>query len=144
MLVYLPFMHYLAGSIVVLALYYITVWLLYFKKKPAARTSTHQQINLFAEPEAKNNVDIPANTDFSPAVYDLVDELNALFLQSAAEGIVKNSLRTCIHKLLQKHESLKRSPFQPAIMNLIAVEAENKCNIHFDAEELVALWNPPS
>lgn len=92
----------------------------------------------------KNNVDISANTDLSPDVHDFVDELNALLLQSAAESMIKATLSTSINTLLQKYEALKGSPFQPAIMNLIAVEAENKCNIHFDAEELVALWNPPS
>lgn len=144
MLVYLPFTHYLAGSIVVLALYYITIWLLYFKKKLAAGTSIHQQINLFAGPGMKNNVDISANTDLSPDVHDFLDELNALLLQSAAESMLKETLSTCVNKLLQKYESIKSSAFQPAITNLIAVEAENKCNIHFDAEELAALWNPPS
>lgn len=89
---------------------------------------------------------MPANTepDLSPYVHDFVDELNALLLQSAAEGMVKETLSTCMNKLLQKYESLKGSPFQPAIINLIAVEAENKCNIHFDADQLAALWNAPS
>lgn len=129
-----------------LALYYIIVWLLYFTKKHAVQTSTHQQTSLFVEPAVKNNVAMPANTepDLSPYVHDFVDELNALLLQSAAEGMVKETLSTCMNKLLQKYESLKGSPFQPAIINLIAVEAENKCNIHFDADQLAALWNAPS
>ncbi len=106
----------------------------------------HQQTSLFVEPDVKNNITVSSNTepDLSPDVHDFVDELNAFLLQSAAEGMVKETLSTCMNKLLQKYECLKGSPFQPAIMNLIAVEAENKCNIHFDADELAALWNPPS
>lgn len=129
-----------------LSLYYIIVWLLYFTKKHAVQTSTHQQTSLFVEPAAKNNVAVSNNTepDLSPDVHDFVDELNALLLQSAAESMIKATLSTSINTLLQKYEALKGSPFQPAIMNLIAVEVENKCNIHFDADELAALWNPPS
>lgn len=106
----------------------------------------HQQTSLFVEPVVKNNVAVPANTepDLSPDVHDFVDELNALLLQSAAESMIKETLSISINALLQKYEALKGSPFQPAIINLIAVEAENKCNIHFDADGLAALWNPPS
>ena len=146
MLVYLPFTHYLTGSIIALLFFYIIIWLLYFRKKPSGQISKSQQAALFVETDSQNNIAISSNTeaDLSRNMHDFVDELNTLLLRSAKEGTIKQMLSTYINKLLEKYEGLKGSPFQPAIMNLIAVEAENKCNIHFDADELAALWNPPS
>jgi len=138
MLIYLPFTYYLAGSVVVLALYYVIVWLLCFvKKQPASlqRLPPHAPSS-FPTLQAEQHPD----RDLSPEMYDFMDELNALLLQSAVEHASKEELAGSISRLLQKYERLKGSSFQSPIISLITNEAADKCAVQFDAEELTALW----
>lgn len=134
MLIYLPFANYLTGSAVVLALYYVTIWLLYFVKKPVAAIAPS------AISHDKPVFEQKRENDLSPQVYDFTDELNALLLQSEAQQDDKDEVSQSVHKLLQKYPSLKDSSFQSPITSLIKQEAADKCNIVFDAAELTALW----
>lgn len=134
MLIYLPFTNYLTGSAVVLAFYYVIIWLLYFARKPHAAVAAPVVNNDKPVFEQKNDHDL------SPQVYDFTGELNALLLQSAAQSDDKDTITFSISNLLQKYPSLKDSSFQSPITSLIKQEAADKCNIVFEADELTALW----
>lgn len=134
MLIYLPFTSYLTGCIVVLAIYYAVVWLLYFVKKPQAAI----------QPPIANQP-IPAiqqkdDNELSPQVFDFTDELNALLVQSAAQKEDKETVSSYITNLLHKYPSLKNSSFHPPITSLIKQEAADKCSVEFDTTELNAMW----
>jgi heme/copper-type cytochrome/quinol oxidase subunit 2 len=136
---------YIAASVVLLAVYYVSVILLYYRKnkKPATQRTEHPdplQPTLFAQPNLAASGIQPTEPDLSDTVYDFVDELRALLLQSAADQAEKDGLYGGISRLLQKYPKLKGSAFQSAITNLIAMEAENQCAVHFTAEELALLW----
>jgi hypothetical protein len=131
--------------LVFLAVYYATVILLYYRKntQPAIQRTEQAPSSepvLFGQPDFPEQSVHPAEPDLSGIVHDFVDELEALLLQSEADQADKPALSITISRCLQKYTQLKGSVFQSAINNLIGVNAENQCNIHFTAEELIALW----
>jgi hypothetical protein len=134
MLIYLPFTSYITGSAVALALYYLTIWLLYFAKKPQAAMPASPMPNYSPVFEQSNEKDL------SPQVYDFTDELHALLLQSAAQHDDKETITHFLTSLIKKYPSLKGSSFQSPITSLIKQEAADKCNMEFEAAELTALW----
>lgn len=134
MLIYLPFSSYLTGSGVILGLYYVVIWLLYFAKKPATSIAVSPVNNFIPSTQQKDD------SALSPQVYDFTDELNALLLQSAAQGDDKVALTEAVTNLIHKYPSLKSSSFQSPISSLIKQEAADKCNVEFDAAELTAMW----
>lgn len=134
MLIYLPFTSYLTGSVVVLTIYYLIIWLLYFIKKPQAVV----QANIVSQPLP--TIQQRDDNDLSPQVFDFTDELNALLLQSAVQKDDKESIFISITNLLQKYPSLKNSSFQSPITSLIKQEAADKCNVELNAAELTAMW----
>jgi hypothetical protein len=136
---------YITASVVFLAVYYATVILLYYRKntQPAIQRTEHitsPEPVLFGQTDFPEQNVHPAEPDLSGTVHDFVDELEALLLQSEADQADKPTLSITISQCLQKYPQLNGSVFQSAINNLIGVNAENQCNIHFTAEELVALW----
>ncbi|MBN8837162.1 MAG: hypothetical protein J0I09_07885 [Sphingobacteriia bacterium] len=148
MLMYLSFSIYLYYSVGIMLLYYISVWFLFFFKKntllkPAKQAHSFKQTpdltSLFdqslAIPESNQN----ANDQF-PLVHDLVDELNAMLLQLNTDKADKEQVLDALHRLLQKYSTLKNSAYQASINHLICIEAENKCGLHFSAEEMLACW----
>lgn len=148
MLIYLSFTAYLSYSAGVMLLYYAAVWFLFYFKKPSVLSSsassafTKQSIqpNPFDQHRSANERKETAPDEF-PLVHDLVDELNALLLQLNAEKADKEQVDVSLQRLLQKYPTLNGSDYQASINHLIGVETENKCGLHFSAEEILNLWN---
>jgi hypothetical protein len=136
---------YITASLVFLVVYYATVILLYYRKNTQPAIQRTEQAPspkpvLFGQPDFPEQNDHPAKPDLSGTVHDFVDELEALLLQSRADQADKPTLSITISRCLQKYPQLKGSVFQSAINNLMGVNAEDQCSIHFTTEELVALW----
>jgi len=136
---------YITASMVFLAVYYATVILLYYRKnaQPILLKTEHlpsPEPALFGDPDFPEPTVHPAEPDLSGIVNNFIDELKALLLQSAADQADKSALSITISRCLQKYPPLKGSVYQSSINNLIDVTTENQCNIHFTAEELIALW----
>jgi hypothetical protein len=136
---------YITASLVFLAVYYGIVILQYHRKNTQPAIQSKEYLSspesvLFGKSDSPEQSIHPTEPDLSGTVHDFVDELEALLLQSEANQADKPILSISISRCLQKYPQLKGSVFQSAINNLIGVNAENQCNIHFTAEELIALW----
>jgi hypothetical protein len=72
----------------------------------------------------------------------LSGEIKTLVEKAAADKTVKGELIFALQGLLdsEPYRVLKKGPFKEGINNLVRVEAETKCSIHLDAEELNGLW----
>lgn len=70
----------------------------------------------------------------------LEDELKQLFQEAGKKRYIKEELIMALQNQLIGYTDLKDSNFRPSVHNYIAVESENKCSIHLDAEELNILW----
>jgi hypothetical protein len=70
----------------------------------------------------------------------LEDELKPLFRNAAKNNYIKEELVLALQNQLVNYLPLKDSEFKPSVQNYIAVESENKCSIHLDAEDLNMLW----
>lgn len=138
---------YLTVSFLLLLFYYSAVVLLYFRKDilfrlkagkaPAPQPSPDSF--LFAEPIQQQGNKLDAAS--AAPMHSLVDELQAYINQAGQQSVDKGEITISIKKLLQKYPAIKGSIFQPGITNLIAVIAEDKCAIHFSADELKGLWD---
>lgn len=103
--------------------------------------SQEQQRELFTEKKQSPASSTQAyEPDLNTLIHDLVDELNALLSQSSAEQLSKDDLTVSISRLLNKYPDLYHNGFKQDILNLIRMECEDKCDIHFSADELVKLW----
>jgi hypothetical protein len=143
---------YAIACLVLMAIYYVIVILLFYRNKIStvtkraafkkAEKSNDSLPSLFPEQNGKvftiqNQSPAP---DLSPLVHDLVDELEAFLLQAEADEAEKEIVLGYINKLLQRYPALKGSPYQSAINNLISVSSETHCNIRFNAEEQLTFW----
>lgn len=139
---------YFTASFLLLLFYYSFVAFAFYRKDIMSRLKTSkvpaQQTSpdsvLFAE-GAEQRQDSKLDAASAAPMHSLVDELQAYINQAGQQGIEKNELTVSIRQLLQKYPGIKDSIFQPGITNLIAVVAEDKCAIHFSADELRGLWD---
>jgi hypothetical protein len=138
---------YLTVSFLLLLFYYSAVVLLYFRKDIALRLKKDRasvpqpspDSVLFAEPTQQQGNKLDAAS--AAPMHSLVDEIQAYINQAGQQGVDKGEVTISIKKLLKKYPAIKGSIFQAGITNLIAVIAEDKCAIHFNADELRELWD---
>lgn len=142
---------YLTTSVILLLVYYAGVLLIYFRKDVslAPRLSASKDIKyssgLYGAQSKKTGsrrADETSQLDAASAapMHSLVDELQAFISQAGKDGMEKDELHPSLKKLLQKYPSIKGSVFENGITNLIAVTAENNCDVHFSADDLRELW----
>ncbi|MBW7840868.1 MAG: hypothetical protein H3C36_14800 [Chitinophagaceae bacterium] len=138
---------YLLTAFLVLVFYYAAILLIYYRKDikhkllPAKTPVSKPPIDsvLFSSSSQEQGRDKLDAASAAP-MHSLVDELQAYVSQSGKEGIEKEDLTHGIKNLLLKYPDIQGSIFQEGITNLIAVIAENSCDVHFSAEELSDLW----
>ena len=89
---------------------------------------------------------LPAPGQEEPRLVSIAHALSAeikkLVEKAAADKTVKGELIFALQGLLnsEPYRVLKGGPFKEGINNHVRVEAEMKCSIHLDAEELNGLW----
>lgn len=142
---------YLTTSVISLLIYYAGVLLLFFRKdinrssqfsKPkAVKYSSGLYGPQSHKADSKSDREATQLDAASAApMHSLVDELQAFISQAGKDGMEKEELHSSLKKLLDKYPSIKGSLFENGITNLIAVTAENNCDVHFSADELRGLW----
>jgi hypothetical protein len=125
-------------------LYYLVVYLLYFRTASGVRIQKWGSFNndLIKKEELPSLFDHPSNVEdnLEDTVYACMDELNAFFENSKKSKAERSEVIVALHSLLQKYPSLKNSEFRQSITNVIATQCENICSIHLSAEELKGVW----
>lgn len=139
---------YILFSIAILAFYYTLVIVKFYRKellqgkfhKNKNNLTTRTKVNtLFGErgPLSKPET---SKDNLTSTVHEFVYELKTLLQQLAAQKEEKAEIMNATEKLINKHQSLKGSQFQPGLLNLIAAETENICGLRLNADELISLW----
>lgn len=139
---------YITVSSMLLLFYYFFVVLVFYRKDIMARLKTgkasvfrsSQDSVLFTEAVEKKE-DSKLDAANAAPMHSLVDELQAYINQAGQQESEKSELTASIKQLLKKYPGIKGSIFQSGITNLIAVVTEDKCAIHFSADELRGLWD---
>lgn len=133
---------YLTASLVILAVYYTALFLLYYRKRifPLANNAAPGKNN-YAEifPESSPASD-PAAINLSAIVQNSLDELQALILQAASEKAGRQTLLNLIGHCLKKYPGITDPALRSSINNLIAESVVEHCSIHFTKEELGGQW----
>jgi hypothetical protein len=128
--------------VILVILYYLYVGVTYYRKDWWCRLSPKKSSNAssrpMASPAAASNTSHTTNP-LLPVVHDLVDEIRAL-LQAEGNAANKDELLGKLERLLQKYPTLKDTPFQPSISQLIYIESKNHCALDLGEDEVSNLW----
>jgi hypothetical protein len=128
--------------VVLVILYYLYIGVSYYRKDWLYRLSGKKPPNAsprpVASPATKTTVS-PEPNPLLPLVHDLVDEIRA-FLSAAGKIEDKESFLTKLRQLIQKYPTLKDSPFQPSINQLIAIDTKSQCSVELNEDEIDGLW----
>ena len=114
---------------VILSIYYVAVALFYY------RTELVQLFQGRRAEVAAQDID-----NGERIVQSVIDELNAFFEEAKKTKWVKNELLFALQKLLIKYSSIRDSIYKESINNLIIVQSQNICSVHFNDEEINHVW----
>jgi len=76
-------------------------------------------------------------------VYALAGEIRAFIQAAGLKRMVRGELIRGLQSLVgqEQYRHLNESRYRVALNNVVAVEAEEQCGIHFDAEEVNEIWD---
>lgn len=111
---------------IVTGLYYLLVYLLYFKRQNFIPVVN----NLPFAPEEKEN----------DVIHECMGELNAFFEQSAIERPPKEEMIYKLKRILKKYPSLKDSSYRRSLNHVFSNGFEKTIAIHLSEEELGRVW----
>jgi len=123
-------------------------------KRPTMQATHAAAINpfeasqqIFAAPETSGDAPFIADDDETPSaefplVYALADEVKAFIGEAAQKHMIKQEMAQGIHSLFlrEPYIQLQTKAFRVAINNVVAMEAEQQCDIIFTDQEVEALW----
>lgn len=115
------------------ALYYISVYLLYFRKDLVLSRSKPK--------EGIASGAMPSSPPREEELYDhALDELAAFFEEAKKRRWEKSELLYSIQRFLKKYYALKNTFQAEALIKTIRLQAEEICPVHFSDEEIVHVW----
>ena len=137
---------YWKGLAIITAVYYVVVYLLYFRKDFALLFSR----KALASSHANTSSDLPL-IDSLPSreeqdraeasmAYACIDEIKALFEQLKSSKGVRSEILYALQKLLAKYPALKSSGYQKSIVAVITSQCEHICAIRLNKEEVDHVW----
>jgi hypothetical protein len=130
-------------AIVILSFaYYLTVYVLYFRKGLINRSQTQ---NLPAEHLTKSSpssftIDNESIDKAELQAQSCLDEINAFFEAKKKSKTEKNELLYGLHGIVQKYSSLKDSSYSDTLSNIIVTQAQSICSVHLGVDEVNAVW----
>jgi hypothetical protein len=141
---------------IVCAIYELSVILLFFRKEffqmalkikngnfKANLPLNDNHKNLFSSSDVHTtirNAGEKENEIVMPKVHELVQELK-YFVQDVGErSFVKEEVIMGFQIILRDYKNLIGTNFQKSINDFIAVECEDKCSIHLNADEVNSVW----
>lgn len=130
--------------IVLSIVYYLSVYLLYFRKEAGVKSKRNAG-SLFAV-QTNQGVSCETERNQTPTVEELqaqscLDEINAFFEARKKSKAVTLELIQGLHRIAQKYSSLKGSPFETALSNVMVIQAETICSVHLGVEEIKEVWS---
>lgn len=143
------------------AIYYLAVYLLYFRKKvpvegrlgsqanwpsssiPSVSDSTASQPAIILQSAHFDNPDeiqTPGKDTIEHTVYACLDEINA-YLEEAKRGqCIKGELLYALHTILRKYPAIAASEYKESLTNVIINQCEHLCSVYLSADDAVRLW----
>jgi hypothetical protein len=138
------------------AIYEMSVILLFFRKEffqlalkiksgnfKTNLSFNNSQTNLFSPSDTHtliNNTGEKENEILMPQVHELVQELKGFVQDVGERSFVKEEVIMGFQIILRDYKNLIGTNFQKSINDFIAVECEDKCAIHLDANEVNSVW----
>lgn len=135
----------------VLASYYIVIYLLYFRsvfklpfngRRPEAVSFGSREVpsSIFSHTQQPTTGSLPEDSVTDQQANAFVDEVGAYFEEVKRSKVSKEQMLGSIQKILLKYPGLSASSYQDMIINMIRTEAEHHCSLHITSEEVVQVW----
>ncbi len=115
-----------------------------FKRSPKpSSVKQREQITNSELPDFDDKplLDMEETDNLLKVVDELISKLKSAISNAVAKKYNKPEFVFLLQLTLKEYPTLKSSPFQEAINNLIASECEKYSFIHLSAVELMELWN---
>jgi hypothetical protein len=125
---------FITTLVVLLAIYYIVIAVLYFRDDVMSLLKRKEKPAPSSSPEPQNR-----GSMFS-SVHELMDELKELFFTAASRHYPEEELVMALQSTLKRYSNLKDTQFEAAINNDIQQSALSMCNISLDESDLKRVW----
>jgi hypothetical protein len=133
---------YMIVVTVAVSAYYLFVIAFYYRKEVLKLSRLEWQRNKPpAQPTTQLQDALAANDAllFS-SVQQLIDELKIVFQSAVSKQFQQEEILMAIQVKLSSYQQLKGTPFQVAINNFIAQQAQSQCEILLEDAEIKQLW----
>jgi len=147
--------------VVVLAIYYLILFVLLYQKgfffknrvktipSPSGKQEpSNQQPNLFGFQDAVREMPGDQNTHqlpvddkiLMPLVHDLIQGLKVFITDISERSYVKEEIIMGIQVIINNYKRLEDSPYHKSINDFIKNECEDFCSIHLSEEDIRRIW----
>jgi hypothetical protein len=144
-----------------LAGYYLAIYLLYYRSDFKIGLSRKSLGNSLSSPVPSNNREMQTDTMLQPSLFDKIeapllptavvsteeylaeycmDELSAFFEEARSRRWVHEELIMALQSILRKYPALKSSSYKEPLSNVIVTQSENFCSLHLGREDMVRVW----
>jgi hypothetical protein len=137
---------YWTSIALIAAVYYLAVFLIYFKASFKAflslkNWSVNRETEGFTSP-VQSDDSFPEEKDRAEEfiVYACIDEIKALYEQLKRSKGVKQEILYALQQVLNKYPTLKNSPYKRTINHVIVSQSEHICSIRLSAEDVDHVW----
>jgi hypothetical protein len=117
------------------AVYYIIIYLLYFRNKISL-----QHLKAFKRSEPENKATSIEGEGEANAFDSCLNELATFFEEANGRKWIKEELLYALQKVLKKYSSLKNSSYEETIQRLTILQCKDICAVHINAGDLNQLW----
>jgi len=130
--------------LILLAIYYPAILLLYFRRDMlkwlTLGIALVKPVPGKAQSEISNQGANKSPDQMQPAVHDLMNDLQLLFKNADSKKTKKPELIIALQNKLRQFPELKDSPLKDDISKYIGFKCGDHCGMEFSEEELNMLW----
>jgi hypothetical protein len=131
---------YWTSLALILAIYYLVVYLLYYRSDVKLLFKGAGEKDSFSFRNDTPEFQQPPTDTEEQIVYSCIDELNAFFEEAKRKRWIKAELMHSLQLILKKYPSLQSSKYKASINTVLTNQCEHICNIHLSAEEVKHVW----
>ncbi len=120
---------YFVCIIIATFLYYLFVWIVFFKAKLAllAGITNFRRVSMYGDDQPD---------EVLTTAQHIMDEVRPLF----SDCTMKNELIFALNLKLKKYVEWEETEFRKIINEFIATEGESKCSIHLSERDIAKVW----
>ena len=122
---------------IILAGYYLVIYLLYFRNDFTFKVPSKPNVKGVGNEQGMQG---PPKKEEEYLFDACLNELTAFFEEARQTKWIKEELSDSLQRFFKKYSSLKSSEFYTLLNHIVVGQSENYCSIHFNAEDIERVW----